>query len=123
MTTLFTITDDLFFANESSGRKYVFGLLSCTNPYSAGGELISTAAYFKQKALGGKVVYIDPGVPIALAGVGATGTFRANTASYTGMLFQLFNAGLSATANAGLFVDNTTGNISGLSVGLQLMGY
>lgn len=126
MTTTFTITDDIFFANESSGRKTVHGLLSCTNPYSAGGEVFNwqtgTLNFFKSKFYGARVVYINPSVPVGLAGLGATGTFRGDNSSIASALFQLFNSGLSATATAGQWVDNTVSNISGLSIGIQAYG-
>jgi hypothetical protein len=123
MTTIFTLIDDTYSSNESSGRKRIFGSVSCVNPYTAGGELLTVSSYFKAKSLGGQVVAVHPSVAIAGAGVAATGKFRGDTSSYTTIALQFFNAGLSATANAGLFVDTTVANMSNTTVMVMLEGY
>lgn len=125
MTALLTLTDDTYSANSSDGRKRLYGSVSLTNPYTAGGELITTSTYFgasNAKLDGGNVMMVNPSVAIALAGVLATGKFRGDNSSTTTVALQFFNAGLSGTANAGLFVDNTTANISAGTVFIELIG-
>ncbi len=123
MTTTLALIDDTFSSNESSGRKTIYASVSCTNPYTAAGELITVSTYFKSKFLGGNVVMVQPSVAIAAAGVAATAKFRGDTSSFTSAVIQLFNAGLSATAQAGLFVDSTVANISGTTFVVEMKGY
>jgi len=123
MTATFTIIDDPTSANDSSGRKRIFGTISFTNPYTANGDSFSLSTYFPNKFLGGRVVAINPSSTTALAGLLTHATFRADTSSTATAVIQLFSAGLSATANAGNLVDNTTANISGLTCTIEAFGY
>jgi hypothetical protein len=124
MSWAFTLIDDTFSANESSGRKRIFGTLSFVNPYTAAGELITSGAlYFKTKWLGGKIINVSTAVTSALAGIAQTGTFRGDTSSFASVGLQFFQTGLSGTANAGLWVDNTTANISATTVYVEMNGY
>jgi len=123
MSILFTVIDDTYSANGPDGKKRLWGTVSLTNPYTAGGESITVSSYFKTKFLGGKVMMVNPSVTAANAGIAMTGTFRGDTSSTTTAVLQFWNAGLSATANAGLFVDNTTANLSNTTCVIQLEGY
>ena len=123
MTATFTIIDDTYSANEASGKKRIFGTVSLTNPYTAGGEAITVSSYFKTKFLGGHVTMVQQSVAIANAGIAATGKFRGDTSSTTTAVLQFFNAGLSGTAQAGLFVDNTVANLSNTTCTVDMVGY
>lgn len=126
MSLTFTIIDDTYSANGADGKKHIFGTISLTNPYSAAGELVNDATtHFKTKFLGGNITAVQQSVAIALAGVVATGKFKGDTNSVgsASPKLQFFNAGLSGTANAGLFVDNTTANISGGTATVEMWGY
>jgi len=123
MTATFTIIDDPTSANGVDGRKRIFGTLSFTNPYTAGGDVFSLSTYFPSKFLGGRVTSVNPSVTAALAGLVTHATFRGDTSSTANGVIQLWSVGLSATANAGNLVDNTTANISGLTCNVELFGY
>lgn len=123
MTTTLTIIDDQYSANGIDGRKRLNFLISCTNPYSTGGEIITVSSYFPNKFLGGRVTMVNPSVTVDLTGIAASGTFRATTASTTTVLLQLLNTGLPVTAAVGRWVDNTVANISTTSFYAELVGY
>ncbi len=123
MTMTFTLIDDTYSSNESSGRKQIFGTVSCTNPYTAGGDTFSISTYFKAKFLGGVVTAVNQSTAIGLAGVAGSAKFRGDTSSFTSAVVTLFQTGLSATATAGLWVDNTTANISTATFQAVLIGY
>ena len=123
MTATLTIIDDTYSANGADGRKRIFATISLTNPYTAGGESITTSTYFKTKVLGGSVTMVNPSVSAANAGIARTGTFRGDTTSTSTLLLQFWNTGLSATANAGMFVDNTVANLSGTTIYMEAVGY
>ena len=123
MTATFTIVDDTYGANLADGKKRIWGTVSLTNPYTAGGESITVSSYFKTKFLGGEVTMVNASVTTANAGIASTGTFRGDTSSTTTAVLQFFNAGLSATASAGLLVDNTTSNLSNTTLTVALSGY
>jgi hypothetical protein len=123
MTTILTAIDSTYSSNDSAGRKSMYFTVSLVNPYSAAGEVLTVSSYFPHKFLGGTVTMIHQPVTIALAGVLATGKFRGDTTSTTVAILQFFNAGLSGTANAGLFVDNTTANLSTGTVTVNMVGY
>lgn len=123
MTMTFTPIDDTYSANESSGRKHIFGTVSCTNPYTASGDTFSTATYFKAKFLGGVLTMVNPSMTANQIGRVRTATFRGDTSSFAAAVVQLLDVGLSGTANAGLFVDNTTANISSHTYSCVLFGY
>lgn len=122
MTTTFTIVDDTYSANDTTGRKRIFGSASIGNPYTAGGESITVSSYFKTKFLGGQVVAINPSTSIQAAGIAHTGTLRADNSSITTVVLQLYNAGLGGTSSAGIFVDSTA-NVQSCTVFLELIGY
>lgn len=122
MTTTLTLTDDNISANGADGRKRIYATISLTNPYSTGGEVITTSTYFPNKPDGGVVTMINPSVSIDNTGIASTGTFRGTNTSTTSLLLQFFNAGLTATAKAGLFVDNTVANLSGTTIFVELIG-
>lgn len=122
MTTTVTLTDDTYSANGSDGRKRIYATISLTNPYTAGGEVITTSTYFPNKPDGGKVIMVNPSVTIDNAGIANTGMFRGTNASTTSLLLQFTNAGLTATSKAGLFVDNTVANLSGTTIFVELIG-
>lgn len=122
MSVNFTLIDDTFSANESSGRKRIFGVLSFTNPYTAAGEVLTAVAtFFKAKWLGGRVMSVRQDVPVSLAGLASTGTFRGDANSIASVVVQLFQGGL--TTLSGTWVDNTTANISGLTCNVEMNGY
>lgn len=124
MSVTFTILDDSNSANNPDGRKHIFGVLSFTNPYTAAGESLTVSTYFPSKFLGGKVTAVSGAVTAALAGLAHTGTFRGDSSSTaTAVLFQLFQSGLPGTASAGLWVDNTTANISATTCTVEMWGY
>lgn len=123
MTTTNTIIDDQYSCNDTTGRKRVNYLVSLTNPYSAGGESITISTLFPNKFLGGRVTMVNPSVSIDNTGIAASGVFRATTSSTSTVLLQFLNAGLTATAKAGLFVDNTVANLSNTSLYVEMVGY
>ncbi len=123
MSILFTVIDDTYSANGTDGKKRIWGTVSLTNPYTANGEVITTSTYFKTKFLGGKVMMVDQQVTAANTGIALTGTFRGNTASTSVTLLQFFSVGLTGTANAGLFVDCSTANLSSTTLTVQMEGY
>lgn len=123
MSLTFTIIDSSDTVNTSDGLKHIRGTFSFTNPYTAAGESLSLSTYFPNKFLGGQVLQINPSVTLALTTNMALGKFRGDTTSTTTAVFQMFNVGLSATASAGLLVDNTTANISGSTCTVELWGY
>jgi len=116
MSLTLTAIDDRYQANQGDTKRMWFSG-SLTNPYTASGETVGANTYFPKYFLGGGITAVHPSTSIALAGVIATGKFRADASSVASTaalapVLQFFNAGLSATANAGLFVDNTTANLS-----------
>ena len=121
MTATFTIIDDVTSANGPDGRKRIFGTLSFTNPYTANGDLFSLSTYFPNKFLGGRVTAINPSSTIALAGLLAHATFRADSSSTATAVIQLLSTGLGSSF--GGLVDNTTANVSGLTCTVELFGY
>ncbi len=123
MTMTLTLIDDTYSSNESSGRKLIFGSVSCTNPYTAVGDLITISTYFKSKFLGGFVGSVNASVTAALAGLASSAKFRGDTSSFTTAVIGLWQTGLSGTASAGLWVDNTTGNISATTFVVGMYGY
>lgn len=123
MTLTLTIIDDKYSANDATGRKTLYFTGSFTNPYTAGGEIITVSSYFPNKWLGGAVESVDFNCSDANTGVARTGTFLGDANSTSVVALQLFNAGLSGTASAGLFVDNTVANLSGTTVTLRMTGY
>ena len=124
MSLTLTIIDDTYSSNSSDGRKRVFFTGSLTNPYTASGEVITTmSTYFYTKFLGGHVTMVNPSVTSALAGIAKTGTFRGDTSSLTTQVLQFFQTGLSGTASAGLWVDNTTANLSATTFTVEAYGY
>lgn len=123
MSVTFTIIDDSNSSNGADGRKHIFGTLSFTNPYTASGESLTVSNYFPHEFLGGKVTAVSGAVTAALAGLAHTGTFRGDNNTIAGAaIFQMFQTGLSGTASAGLWVDNTTANISGLTCMVEMWG-
>lgn len=123
MSLTFTIIDSSDTVNTSDGLKHVRGTFSFTNPYTAAGEALTVSSYFPHSFLGGQVLSINPSVSIDNAGIVSMGKFRGDTSSTTTAVFQLFNTGLSGTAKAGLLVDNTIANISGISCTVEMWGY
>ncbi len=123
MTALFTLADATYAEQASAGRKKIFGSVSLTNPYTAGGESITVSTYFNRQFLGGHITMINPSVSAANAGIAETGVFRGDTNSITTAVLQFWNGGLSATANAGLQVDNTIANLSSTTLWVELNGY
>jgi len=123
MTATFTIIDDQYSANEGTVHKHVFGTVSLTNPYTAGGESITVSDYFKTKVKGGDVTLVNPSVTIDNAGIAATGKFRGDTSSVTTLVLQFYNNGLTGTSKAGLYVDNTVANLSSTTVVVEMWGY
>ncbi len=117
MSLTLTAIDDRYQANPGDTKRMWF-TGSLTNPYTAGGESVGTNTYFPRQFFGGKVTAVSGAVSTALAGIIQSGTFRgdvssvATTAALTPLL-QFYQGGLAATANAGLWVDNTTANLSG----------
>lgn len=120
MTTTVTIIDNTYDSNIGSGRKQIFATVSCTNPYTAGGEAITVSSWFPNKFLGAGGAVYNPSVAITSI---FPAIIRADTSSVSTVKLQFLNAGLTATANAGLFVDNTVANISNVTVYTQLWGY
>jgi len=123
MSVTFTIIDSSDTANNADGKKRVYGTLSFTNPYTASGESITVSSYFPHKFLGGEVKMINPSVSIANTGLVALAKFRGDSSSVTTAVIQLFNTGLTGTANAGLLVDNTVANISNITCTVEMVGY
>lgn len=122
MSLTFTILDDTYSANDSTGRKRIFGTVSLTNPYTANGESFTVSTWFKTKFLGGHVTQVAAAVTTANAGIARTGTFRSDTNSVSAaVLFQMFQGGL--TTLSGTWIDNTTANLSNTTFTLELFGY
>lgn len=125
MTALLTLTDDVYSANNGDGRKRLYGNVSLTNPYTAGGETISFSTYFSggvAKFDGGVITMINPSVSATNAGIASTGKFRGDNSSTGSAVLQLWNTGLTGTANAGLLVDNTVANLSSTTFFVELIG-
>lgn len=117
MSLTLTVIDDRYQANQGDTKRMWF-TGSLTNPYTANGETVGANTYFPKQFLGGGVTAVNPSVTAALAGIARTGTFRADTNSVGSTaalapVLQFFQTGLAATASAGLWVDNTTANLSG----------
>ncbi len=123
MSIATTIIDDVYSGNADDGRKRLFYNVSLTNPYTAAGERITVSSIFPNKFLGGSLMSINQQVTAANAGIASTATFIGDASSTSVVLLQLFNAGLSGTASAGLFVDNTVANLSGTTFVVQMIGY
>jgi hypothetical protein len=121
MTLSITLTDDTYSANGSDGRKRIYATGSLTNPYSTGGETITTSTYFGNVFDGGVVTMINPSVSILNAGIAQTGKFRGTNASTTSAVLQFFNVSLGGST-AGTFVDNTVANLSSTTVYLEMIG-
>lgn len=121
MTATFTIIDGAVESNGADGRKRIFGTLSFTNPYTAGGDSFSLSTYFPNKFLGGRVTAVNASVAVGLAGAIAHSTFRADTSSTATAIIQFFAGGL--TTLSGTFIDNTTANISAATCTVELFGY
>lgn len=116
MSLTLTAIDDRYQANQGDTKRMWF-TGSLTNPYTANGESVGVNTYFPKQFLGGKVTAVNPSVTAANAGIASTGTFRADTASVASSaalapVLQFFQTGLTGTASAGGFVDNTTANLS-----------
>lgn len=94
---------------------------SFTNPYTAGGEAITTFPFTK-KFFGGKVLSVNPVVATNLAGALGNAVFRSDTTSTGTVILQLLQTGLSGAASAGLWVDNTTANISNATCVIEISG-
>ncbi len=122
MTATVTLTDDTYSANGADGRKRIYAAISLTNPYTAGGETITTSTYFPNRFDGGNVTMINPSVTADLAGIAASGVFRGTTASTTSALFQMFNGALPGAATIGRWVDNTVANLSNTTVYVEMIG-
>src|SRR5688572_15072767 len=122
MTTVITELTDKYAANDGNGYKRMRLSVSCVNPYTAGGEAITLSSYFKSAFHGGSLLAVNPSVSIALACIVSSGTFRGDTNSYASAVLQFYANGLSATAQAGLRVDNTTANISAATVYVEVVG-
>lgn len=105
-------------ADQISRLRYT---VSCTNPYTAGGEVITTLPFTK-KFFGGKVLQVNPVCATNLAGAAANSAFRGDTSSTATIVLQLLQTGLSGTASAGFWVDNTTANISNLTFTMEVSG-
>lgn len=120
MTALLTLTDDTYSANNGDGRKRLYANISFTNPYSAGGELI-TQAYFGTKFDGARVIMVNPSVAAGPAAIAATGCARGDNASTAAFLLQFWNA---STSTIGGLVDNTvnTASWSSVSVFVEMIG-
>lgn len=121
MTTIVTLTDDTFSANGGDGVKRIYASISCVNPYTATGEVL-TNSWFPNKFHGGKVVAVNPSSTVDLAGIGNSAVFRTTSASTSTLTMQFLNTGLPVTAAVGRWVDNTVANISTLTVQVELIG-
>jgi len=121
MTTIVTLTDDTYSANGSDGRKRVYASISCVNPYTATGEVI-TNSWFPNKFDGGKVTAVNPSCTVDLAGIGNSGLFRTTAASTSTLTLQFLNTGLPFTAAVGRWVDNTVANLSTLTLQVEMIG-
>ena len=119
MTSTFTPIDSTYAANDSTGRKRLFGTVSITNPYSTGGEVVDLSSYFKTKFLGGEVTMINPSVSATNAAIAQSGKFRGDTSSLSPKL-QFWNTPLLGT---GVPVDNTISNLSGTTLTVEVYGY
>lgn len=124
MTTALTLIDGRYSPGLTDGNRQLLFSVSVTNPYTTGGEALdlSTAPYFPNQFRGGWVTIINPSVTAANAGVARTMTLRGDTSSTAAPKMQFWNAGLSGTASAGLFVDNTVANLSGTTFYMKLEG-
>lgn len=127
MTATLTIIDDLYSANDATGRKHIFATVSSTNPYSTGGDTLTfsdISVTFPTKFLGGGVVAVNASVAAARAlQAGCNSCLRADTSSTASVVLQFASIGLGGTANAGELVDNTTGNISNVTTHVEFVGY
>jgi len=122
MTATLTATDSTYNANGSDGRKRLYATISLTNPYTSGGESITTSTYFGTVFDGGRVLAVNPSVSVTNAGIAHTGTFRSSNASTTTAVLQFFNVSLGGST-AGMFVDNTVANLSSTTVFVEMIGY
>jgi hypothetical protein len=122
MTATATLIDGQYNQGQSDGNKSLLFSVSITNPYSTGGELVSISGYFPKQFRGGHRAMVNPSVTTANAGVASTATIRGDTSSTASIGLQFWNAGLSGTASAGLFVDNTVANLSGTTLHMMLSG-
>ncbi len=121
MTLTLTAIDDSQSANNADGTKTIRYTGSFTNPYTAGGEVITLSSIFKQKFLGGRVEMVHQDVAVGDAGMLASAVIRGNvTTTPTTCKVQLFN---SAVVLNGRFVDNTVADISNYSCTFALTGY
>lgn len=94
---------------------------SFTNPYTAGGEVV-TSLPFTKKIFGGKTLMVNPSVSTNLAGLAHNAIWRGDTSSTATIVLQLVQPGLSGTASAGFYIDNTTANISNLTCTFEMSG-
>ncbi len=115
MTATLTLTDDIYSTNTSDGNKTLYFNISLTNPYTAGGEIITVSSYFPNKVHGGQILMVNPSVAVANAGLASHSTFRGTNTSTTSVALQFFNVSLGG-ATAGNFVDNTVANLSNTTV-------
>ena len=116
MSVTLTAISGPYNVNGANGIKSRYFIASFTNPYTAGGESVTVSSYFNAAGacIGGRVVAIDPRVAIAAVGPMAAACIRGYSASVAAVKIQLLDVGLPGTANAGLLVDSTTANISGI---------
>ncbi len=118
MTALLTLTDDIYSANGSDGRKRLYATLSLTNPYTATGEVI-TQAYFPNILDGARTIMVNPWVAVNSAGIASTGIARGTNASTSAFIFQFFN---SITTQIAGFVDNTLANLNQVTCFIEMIG-
>jgi hypothetical protein len=122
MSMTVTIINDRYSTTDGSQRKYIDYTISCTNPYTANGEVLSDfSGHFNKEFLGGWTTMVNPSVTVNLAGLAKSCVPRATTASTSTITLQLLAMGFATTA-WGNYVDNTTANISNCTFTLRMSG-
>jgi len=118
MSTTVTLRDDIYSQNDATGKKRLFVTISCTNPYTANGELVDCSTYFDTvEAV--NIVGVGPSVSATLSGLASTAKAKFVPGTSTSFLLQMFN--VSIVPGNG-WIDNSTANISNLTIYAELIG-
>jgi len=120
MTTTFTLIDDKYSANDSTGKKHIFGTVSMASPYTTGGESVTTSTYFPVKFLGGKVLAVEPNVSIHAAGRLQNSVFRGDADSVTSAVLQVLDVGVGTSF--GGMIDCSV-NLQSATATVEMWGY
>ncbi len=119
MSLTLTVIGSRLEGGNSDGFNRTRYTVSCTNPYTVGGESVSTLPYTK-KFLGGRTLSVSAATATNLAGLANTAVFRSDASSTGTVTLQFLQGG--TTTSTGLWVDNTTANISNMTFIIEVIG-